>query len=149
MPAALPPGKTYLLESICLQTNDANITVYYLSLCFHTWYRVLLMTVPSLKNSRHVTYLASFYTLLYSAFRKSLCTYEWYWMWCPRTFIQAWTHLILFAHTFCRSAFRKSLCTYKGCWKWCPWALIMTTKSTYNTLSAQQLPECTAVPLHH
>jgi hypothetical protein len=42
------------------------------------------------------------------------------WKWHPWVSIQAWTHLILFANTFCRSAFRKLLCTYKMCWKWHP-----------------------------
>jgi hypothetical protein len=37
-------------------------------------------------------------------FGKSLCTYRRFWKWCPRTSIQAWTPLILFANTFCRSA---------------------------------------------
>jgi hypothetical protein len=61
---------------------------------------------------------------LYSAFGKSLCTYERGLKWCPRASIQAWTCLILFANSFCRSAFGKSLCTYKVCWKWCPRASI-------------------------
>jgi hypothetical protein len=58
--------------------------------------------------------------MLYSAFRKSLCTYKRCRKWCPRASIQAWTSLTLFANTFCRSVFGKSLCTYKRCWKWCP-----------------------------
>jgi hypothetical protein len=81
---------------------------------------------------------------LYSAFRKSLCTYKRCWKWCPRAPIQAWTRLILFANSFCRSAFGKSLCTYKRCWKWCPRASIQAwTKSTYCSLSAQRLSERT------
>jgi Pyruvate/2-oxoacid:ferredoxin oxidoreductase delta subunit len=65
------------------------------------------------------------------------------WKWCPRASIQAWTHLILFTNTFCRSPFGKSLCTYTSCWKWCPRASVLTTKSTYRSLSAQRLSECT------
>jgi hypothetical protein len=61
---------------------------------------------------------------MYSAFGKSLCAYKRCWKWCPRASIQAWTHLILFANTFCRSAFGKSLCTYKRCCKGCPRASI-------------------------
>jgi hypothetical protein len=38
------------------------------------------------------------------AFGNSLCTYESCWKWCPRTSIQAWTRLILFANNFSRSA---------------------------------------------
>jgi hypothetical protein len=45
----------------------------------------------------------------YSAFGKSLCTYKRCWKWCPRASIQAWTHLILFANTFCRSAWEMFL----------------------------------------
>jgi heme/copper-type cytochrome/quinol oxidase subunit 4 len=39
-----------------------------------------------------------------SAFGKSLCAYKKHWKWCLRASIQAWTHLIFFAHIFCRSA---------------------------------------------
>jgi hypothetical protein len=56
---------------------------------------------------------------IHSAFGNSLFTYKSCWKWCPRASIKAWTHLILFANTFCKSAFGKSLCTYKRCWKWC------------------------------
>jgi Pyruvate/2-oxoacid:ferredoxin oxidoreductase delta subunit len=81
---------------------------------------------------------------LHSAFKKLLCTYKRCWKWCPWVSIQAWTHLILFAKTFCRSAFRKLLCTCKRCWKWCPRASIQAwTKPTYRSLSAQRLSECT------
>jgi len=42
--------------------------------------------------------------LKYSEFGKLLCTYKRCWKWCPQAYIEAWTHLILFANTFCRSA---------------------------------------------
>jgi hypothetical protein len=62
--------------------------------------------------------------IMYSAFRKSLCTYKRCLKWCAWASIQAWTSLILFANNFCRSAFGKSLCTFKTCWKWCRWASV-------------------------
>jgi hypothetical protein len=40
-------------------------------------------------------------------------------------------------------AFGKSLCTYKCRWQWCPRASILTTKSTYRSLSGQRLSERT------
>jgi hypothetical protein len=39
------------------------------------------------------------------------------------------------------TAFGKSLCTYKKCSKWCPRASILTSKSTYRSLSTQRLSE--------
>jgi hypothetical protein len=59
--------------------------------------------------------------ILYSAFGKSMCTYKRWWKCCPRASIQAWTHLILFANTFCRSA--------------CEMFLVYTVIAVFNSLS--------------
>jgi hypothetical protein len=79
----------------------------------------------------HSIYIIPIYSVLrmYSAFGKSLCTYKRCWKWCPRVSILAWTHLILFANTFCRSEFGNLLCIYKRCWKWCPRAFILAWTS--------------------
>jgi hypothetical protein len=87
-------------------------------------------------------------TFCRSAFGKSLCTYKSCWKWCPRASVQAWTRLTLFANIFCRSAFGNSLCTYKRCWKCCPRASMLTTKSTYRSLSEQRLSERTVFASH-
>ena len=87
----------------------------------------------------------------YSAFGKSLCTYKRCWKWCPRASIQAWTRLILFANTFCRSACEMFLMyavnavfnSLSVCVGHHDTVQILTTKSTYRSLSTHRLSEST------
>jgi hypothetical protein len=49
-----------------------------------------------------------------SSFRKSLCTYKRCWKWCPRSSIQAWTRLILFANIFANLSSESRCALIKG-----------------------------------
>jgi hypothetical protein len=70
------------------------------SICINTQEVQKAYMHQDLKGSSPFTIL--FY---YTALRKSLCTYERCWKWCPwASMIQAWTRWILFTNTFCRSA---------------------------------------------
>ena len=60
-----------------------------------------------------------------SAFWKSLCNYKRCWQWCPRASVQAWTHLILFANTFCRFA--------------CEMFLMYAVIAVFNSLTLRRL----------
>jgi hypothetical protein len=94
------------------------------------WYLKSSGYAENLNNSIlpfKISYIGSLrFGCYYSAFGKSLCTYERCWKWCVRASSQAWTRLNLFANTFCRTAFGKSLCTYGRCCKWCARATIQT-----------------------
>jgi hypothetical protein len=76
----------------------------------------------------------------HSAFGKSLCTYKTRWKWCPWTTVsenwikQLHTLLVLHFNRHLKTEYSESTSTS-----------ILTTKSTYHSLSAQRLSECTIV----
>jgi hypothetical protein len=77
---------------------------------------------------------------LHGAFGMSLCTYKRCWKWCPRASIEAWTRLILFAHTFCRTAFEMFLmCAVIAVYN----SLSVRGRSRYHSVNTQRLSECT------
>jgi hypothetical protein len=113
-----PPPQPTLLGTLhqtimrrCLKTfwNLCLIVEYIFQAFFRLPFTVLLIlgcAVEYPKSYFVITAVPVLLTVcvLYSAFRKSLCTHKRCWKWCPWASIQAWTRLILFENTFCRSA---------------------------------------------
>jgi hypothetical protein len=98
------------------------MSIYHCNNAAHSWWRLIM-------NITFYLY-TKVWSVLYSAFRKPLCTYKRCWKWCPRASIQVWTRLILFANTFCRSA--------------CEMFLVYAVIAVFNSLSIRGRSRYTA-----
>jgi hypothetical protein len=106
------------------QDSDCHCPVYrgFWLTCFNPIYCHYFQVLTQLTSSMCWNFtFCGLCIVVHSVFRKSLCTYKRCWKWCPRASKQAWTHLILFANTFCRSA--------------CEIFLMYTVIAVFNSLS--------------
>jgi len=125
------PDFVFILNSSYENVHSVHFYQYIWNVAFPVSF--MFTAIPIVQN-----------TPRYSALRELLCTYKRCWKWCPRASIQAWTHLILFANTFCRSACEMFLMyTVTAVFN----SLSVRGRSRYRSLSAQWLSECTVLTL--
>jgi hypothetical protein len=87
------------------------------------------------KHVHFITFLTLRVQKLYSEFGKSLCTYKRCWKWCSRTIVSKQLHTLPVLHlSRCLTTEYSETSTATS---------ILTTKSTYHSLSAQRLSERT------